>query len=103
MFNRITQQIQRAPPKGPPDTYALIETVDAMIPVYAWVGARVAAELQRFWTPRWITFRDVAGAQYTVRSKCIRAVVGSSPKVRATVRAFYRDRERERDEDASWE
>jgi len=103
MMNRINQHIQRAPPKDPPDTYAMIETVDRSIPVYAWVGERVAAELQKFWTPRWITFRDIAGATHTVRSKYIRAVTGTSPKARAMARAFWRARDRERDEDSPWE
>lgn len=102
MISRIAQYIQRAPPQGPPDTYALIETVTESIPVYGWMGARVAAQLQRFWPPRWISFRDVMGSAYTVRASHIRAVTTSSPKIRAAVRAFYRAREREREEDSSW-
>lgn len=102
MINRISEHIQRAQPKGPPDTYALVETYTQLIPVYAWVGDLVSAQLRKFWTPRWITFRDIAGASYTVRAREIRSVMGTSPEVRATVRAFYRARDREHDDDASW-
>jgi hypothetical protein len=102
MINRVWQYLQRAPPTEPPDTFAVIEMGEQSIPVYAWMGARVAAQLQRVWTPRWIAFRDIAGAPYLVRSRCIDAVVTTTPKTRALVRAFYRarERERERDEDA---
>lgn len=101
MINRVKQYLRRAPPKEPPDSYAVIE-LDAMsIPVYGWMGARVSAQLQRVWTPRWIAFRDISGAPYLVRAQSIRAVLGSTPQTRALVRAFYRarDRERELDED----
>ncbi len=99
MLNRITQYIQRAPPRGGPETYAVIEVGGQLIPVYAWMGARVARQLQRLWTPRWITFRDVAGASFTVRSSRISAVWETTPLTRAKARAFYRARDREYDED----
>ncbi len=102
MINRISEHIQRAPPKGPPDTYALVETHTQLIPVYGWVGELVSTQLRKFWTPRWITFRDIAGASYTVRSREIRSVMSTSPEVRATVRAFYRARDREHEEDQPW-
>lgn len=100
MLNRITQYIQRAPPEGRPDRYAVIEVDRQAIPVYAWMGARVAKQLQRFWTPRWISFVDVSGAAYTVRSSRIVAVWETTPATRARARAFYRARDREYEEDA---
>jgi len=99
MLNRIAQYIQRAPPREGPEAYAVIEVGSQLIPVYAWMGARVASKLQRFWTPRWITFRDIAGASFTVRSSSIAAVWETTPATRAKTRAFYRAREREYDED----
>jgi hypothetical protein len=101
VINRVKQYLRRAPPTEPPETYAVIELEHAAIPVYGWMAARVSAQLQRVWTPRWIAFRDIAGAPYLVRSRSIRAVMSSTPRTRALVRAFYRarDREREQDED----
>lgn len=103
MFTRYTFSAGPAPPRPPTDSYAVIEIGESFIPVYAWMAARVVAQLQRFWTPRWITFRDITGAVFTVRSKDIRSVASSSPKTRAMARAFYRARAQEQEEDPSWE
>ena len=103
MFSRIDSSSMRGPPRAPTDAYAVIETHREFIPVYAWMGERVARQLRRLWAPRWITFRDVTGAEYTMRAKDIRAVSTSSPKTRAMARAFHRARQREQDEDTSCE
>ncbi|MBX3174686.1 MAG: hypothetical protein KF709_09755 [Gemmatimonadaceae bacterium] len=103
MVNRITNTYERGPPRAPVDTYAVIETCNEYVPVYGWMAARVITQLQRLWTPRWITFRDIAGTVYTVRSKDIRVVRTSSPKTRAMVRAFYKALDEEREKDSPWE
>jgi hypothetical protein len=67
--------------------------------VYVWVGERVKAQLTRLWVPRWISFRDVAGAPYTVRATHITAVRVTSAEIRRKVRAFYRARDEEYEQD----
>lgn len=98
------QHLVRAPQRGPPEHYYVVETRTESIPVPRWVAEKVTAQLTRFWRPAWITFRDVAGARHTMRASAIYMVRESSAETRAAVRAFYRARDRERDEDnASWE
>lgn len=97
MISRIAQYIQRAPPKPPPDTYAIIVTSVEGVPVYGWVADRIARQVQRTIPPRWVTFRDIAGGAYTVRSSHIVEIATSSPAIRAAVRAFYAALERERE------
>lgn len=100
MINRISDYIQRAPPRPPPEQYALIEVGALFVPVYPWMGARVSAQLRRrFWSPRWITFRDIAGAEYTVRASHVIAVWTTSPEIRRKIRAFYRARDDEAEQD----
>ena len=47
---------------------------------------RILALLGRWWAPRWITFRDVAGSQVRVRRGDIRSLVESTPTTRAADR-----------------
>lgn len=53
-------------------------------------GARVAAVLERWWTPRWIEFTDLDGALVRLRPRNILLVFDSSPCMRAreTVRNY---------------
>lgn len=99
IINRITRYFARAPDPAPPEQYYLIETLSEFIPVPAAEGERVRAAVQRFWPPRWVAFRDISGAPYTIRTAMVRSVRRSTAESRARVRAFYRARDREAEPD----
>lgn len=104
MINRINKHFACAPdPPGPPASYHIIETRAEAIAVPAAEAQRVRKEIDRFWKPRWVTFRDIAGAEHVLRATAIHLISESSPATRAGTREFNRAREREYDEDApSW-
>lgn len=58
-------------------------------------GARVAAVLARWWTPRWIEFTDLDGALVRLRTQNVQLVFDSSPSMRyqETARNFLLQRE----------
>ena len=64
-------------------------------------ACRVMAELEAPESPYWLSFRDILGAQYLVRADEIVIVRESTARIRARMRAFYRARKREVDEDES--
>jgi hypothetical protein len=99
--NRIWQYFPRSPDPPAREEYFVIEIRDESIPVLAFVARRVMAELQEPEAPFWITFRDVLGATHHVRADDIHIVRESSPRIRARMRAFWRARKREADEDES--
>ncbi len=106
MINRINKHFACAPdPPEPPASYHIIETRTEAIAVPAAEAQRVRKALDRFWKPRWVTFRDITGAEHVLRATAIHLISASSPATRAATREFNRAlaREHERDEDApSW-
>lgn len=100
-MNRIKHYFARAPDSGPPERYFTVETRSEAIPVTHGVAERLRAQVTRFWKPRYVSFRDIAGARHTLRTAEIYMIRESSAEIRAAVRAFFRARERERDEDTS--
>ena len=67
-------------------------------------GARVAEQLARWWTPRWLEFTDWHGNLVRVRSAHIDRVQDSSPATRQRERDFWRAKNHERRSDERhWE
>ncbi len=58
-------------------------------------GARVAAVIGRWWTPRWIEFTDLDGALVRLRPQNVQLVFDSSPSMRfkETARNYLLQRE----------
>ena len=59
---------------------------------------RLRATLSRVIVPRWTSFRDITDSLFTVRTAHVHTIVESTVAQRAAVRQFWRDREKE-DED----
>ncbi len=100
IINRIKQHLARGPSREPPVSYYYVETRAESIPVSPWTARVLIARLAPFWRPRWVTFRDLANAQHTLRSAEVYLIRESTPTTRAQVRAFRREREREQEEES---
>lgn len=101
MINRIQHLFAQSP--DPPDRtdYYVVETRAEGIPVSPSTARRILATLEMPETPFWVFFRDIAGASYHLRTDEIHLVRESSARSRARVRAFYRARQREAEEDGN--
>ncbi len=84
----------------------LDEFVEVEARMYTYIVAFDAAvgvkrELDRFPQPEWIDFVDQFGARQCVRSQDVVRISESTPKTRASMRAFIRARQQEEKSDES--
>jgi len=63
----------------------------------------VEAQLERWWQPRWIRFRDLFGSELRVRPGDITQVQECTAEQRKKYRAFERAREKEKKAERRWE
>ncbi len=61
---------------------------------------RLRTTLNRVLVPRWTSFRDITDALFTVRTAHVNTIVESTFVQRAASRQFWRDREKEEEENS---
>lgn len=101
MINRIAQYLKTMNAiRAAPTDYWWIETPLSGYFVSARTARSVEHRLEREPMPRWLVFRDLAGARHRVLATSVRLVTESTATQRAERRAFVRELQREREQDA---
>ena len=95
-MNRITRYLEEAPEEPRYGDFWVV----AMYPfgcfhVNSVVAGCIRAQLDRWVTPKWITFHDRVGSLVRVRSSHIRSIVECTTEQRAADRRLDRAREEE--------
>lgn len=87
-INRIIPRPTAESPDGAPraGTYWVLRTERMSMYVDARTAQRISALIGRWWAPRWLAFRDLAGSQVRVRRADVRSLVESTPTTRAADR-----------------
>ena len=80
------------------DDYFVVSGEFGRVFVTRAAARRLRATLARVIVPRWASFRDITDSLFTVRTAHVNTIVESTPAQRAAYRQFWRDRDKE-DED----
>lgn len=103
-MNRLKEYLEEPEESVPYGDFWVIYGEAGIFYVTAQVAGEVARRLERWWTPRWITFVDVAGAPVRLRGREIQAIYESTQLQRSRERSFHRARRLEEKADRRpWE
>src|SRR5919199_3854379 len=94
-MNRLTEYLEDPEEEVPSDDYCWIETFSEAIAVSREAAAGIERELDRPTPPRWVIFRDIAGARHRLLAHLIEHISESTAAQRAANRAFRRARKLE--------
>lgn len=94
-MNRLTEFLRepREPPKG--RDYFEVHTAQEYFVVTRKTAIDVERQLDEVPVPRWVMFRDLAGARHRVLLSAITRMSENGAKHRAAIRQFWRDRSEE--------
>jgi hypothetical protein len=103
-MNRVTEFLEEPEAELPQGDYWVIYGDAGMFYVSPETACRVAARLDGWWAPRWVTFADVAGSRVRLRCSDVVAIYESTELQRTRERAFHRARRLEEKSDRRpWE
>ena len=91
-MNRLAEYFADPPEPESDDDYFEIETHYDFFAVSREIAMEVEHRLDQLRPPRWIAFRDLAGAWHRVLARHVYRVSESTAEQRAARRAFYRAR-----------
>ena len=82
------------------DDYFVVSGEFGRVFVTRAAARRLRATLARVIVPRWASFRDITDSLFTVRTAHVHTVVESTLAQRVAIRQFWRDREKEDDDNS---
>jgi hypothetical protein len=94
-MNRLREFFEDPEQEAPSDDFYWVETRSDAIAVSRATATEVERELDRPSRPRWVIFRDIAGARHRLLAHLVEHVAESTAAQRAAGRAFYRARKLE--------
>lgn len=90
-MNRIKELLEEPGERPlPAGDYWIVYGDGIYVYVTAETAVRVARSLERWWTPRWITFVDLTGSRIRVRTSTLQGVLECTALQRAATREFER-------------
>jgi hypothetical protein len=103
-MNRLREYFEEPPEPERSDDYFAIESHYDTFAVSRATAIEIERQLDQRPTPRWIVFRDLAGARHRVLASHIRSISESTAAQRAASREFDRARRLEEKRDRRpWE
>jgi hypothetical protein len=99
-MNRIQHMLDERAESPRLDDYFVVSGEFGRVFVTRADARRLRATLSRVIVPRWATFRDITDALITVRTAHVHTMVESTLEQRDAQRQFWRDREKEDEENS---